>query len=295
MSTDTEHPTEALITRLAEDVAPSVVRIGRDHRGSGVIAGQDTIVTNSHHLRDRTTTVSFADGTTVDAEVRAADADGDLVVLDAATSERPHITWGDGDALALGRELFAVGTDPGIGPRVTVGRVSAVNREFSGPRGRRIAGAVEHTAPVRRGGSGGPVVDADGAVVGISTHRVRGGLYLARPVDERFRERVARLVEGDDVERPRLGVALAAPAVARRLRRSVGLPERDGLLVRDVEDDSPAAAAGLAEGDLIVGAGGSAISDVDGLFAALEDAGDRVVLDVVRGAEDVELTVELGG
>ncbi len=288
-------PTETTITQLADDVAPAVVRIGRDHRGSGVITDQDTIVTNSHHLRDRTTTVSFADGTTVDAEVRGADPDGDLVVLDAPTGDRPTITWGDGDDLPLGRRLFAVGTDPGVGPRVTVGRVSALNREFRGPRGRRIEGAVEHTAPVRRGGSGGPIVDAEGTVVGLSTHRVRGGLYLARPVDERFRERLGRLTAGADVERPRLGVALASPAVARRLRRSVGLPERDGLLVRQVEDDSPAAAAGMAEGDLIVAAGGTPIVDVDSLFTALEDAGEQIVLSVVRGTDEVELTVHLDG
>lgn len=283
------------IPRLADGVAGAVVRIGRDRRGSGVVIAADTVLTNAHHLRDRTTTVSFADGTTVDAEVRAADADGDLVVLDAATGDRPTITWGDGGALALGAEVFAVGTDPGIGPRVTNGRISAVNREFRGPRGRRIDGAVEHTAPVRRGGSGGPIVDVEGAVVGLSTHRVPGGLYLARPVDERFRERLGRLTEGADVERPRLGVALAPPVVARRLRRSVGLPERDGLLVRDVEDDSPAAAAGLAEGDLIVGAGGATTATVDDLFAALDGADSEVVLSVVRGADEIEVTVSLDG
>ncbi|MEM9606977.1 MAG: S1C family serine protease [Actinomycetota bacterium] len=291
-STDT---TAATIARLADEVAGAVVRIGRDRRGTGVIIDNDTVLTNSHHLRDQTTTVSFADGTTVDAEVRAADADGDLVVLDATTGDRPAVTWGEGADLGLGAEVFAVGTDPGVGPRVTNGRISALGREFRGPRGRRIDGAVEHTAPVRRGGSGGPIVDADGAVVGLSTHRVPGGLYLARPVDERFRERLGRLTAGDDVERPRLGVALAPPIVARKLRTSVGLPERDGLLVRQVDEGSPAEAAGLAEGDLIVAAGDAAITSVDELFRALEDADGSVDLTVIRGVDEVQISVDLAG
>lgn len=283
------------IAGLAESVAAAVVRIGRDRRGTGVIIDTDTVLTNSHHLRDRTTTVTFADGRTVDAEVRATDADGDLVVLDAPTDDRATVSWGAGDGLGLGTEVFAVGTDPGRGPRVTSGRISALGREFRGPRGRRIEGAVEHTAPVRRGGSGGPIVAADGAVVGLSTHRVPGGLYLARPVDQRFRERLARLTAGDDVERPRLGVALAPPAVARKLRKSVGLADRDGLLVRSVDDDSPAQAAGLTEGDLIVAAAGAPSTSVDELFAALDAAVGSVTLTVVRGVDETELTVDFGG
>jgi serine protease Do len=85
-------------------------------------------------------------------------------------------------------------------------------------------------------------------------------------------------------------VGLAPAHVARRLRRAVGLPERDGLLVREVEDESPAAKAGLAEGDLIVAAGERAIAGADDLFDALAGSGP-LELTIVRGADELKVTV----
>jgi serine protease Do len=93
----------------------------------------------------------------------------------------------------------------------------------------------------------------------------------------------------------RLGVALAPPRTARRMRRAVGLPERDGLLVRSVADDSPAALAGLERGDLIVSAAGRPLERIDVLYAALDSAapGDPLELGIVRGTEERAVTVEL--
>ena len=113
-----------------------------------------------------------------------------------------------------------------------------------------MAGAVEHTAPLMPGSSGGPVVDLDGRLLGINTNRLGNGFYLAIAADAALRDRVTALGRGESPTRRRLGVGLAPSHVARRLRRAVGLPERDGLLVREVEEDSPAAKAGIAEGDL---------------------------------------------
>ena len=99
-------------------------------------------------------------------------------------------------------------------------------------------------------------VDAAGTLVGLNTNRIGEGFYLALPADAALRARVDALGRGESPKRLRLGVAIAPSHVARRLRRSVGLPERDGVLVRGVEDDSLAAAAGIEAGDLIVSAGG---------------------------------------
>jgi S1-C subfamily serine protease len=90
-----------------------------------------------------------------------------------------------------------------------------------------------------------------------------------------------------EVYRPRLGIGIAPAHVARRLRRSVGLPERDGLLVREVEEESPAAKAGVREGDLLVSAGGKAIASADDLFDALGAAAATLSLGIVRGAEEL--------
>ena len=143
------------------------------------------------------------------------------------------------------------------------------------------------------GSSGGPIVDTEGRVLGINTIRLGGGFFGAIAADAAFQERVERLGRGEVSSRRRIGIGIAPPFVARRLRRAVGLPERDGLLVRDVEDDSPAAAAGVQEGDLIVGAGGRDVREVDDLFEAIASATDAPLsLTLVRGTEErsVEVT-----
>src|ERR1700729_3447684 len=122
----------------------------------------------------------------------------------------------------------------GIGQRwgVASGFVSGVERTFRGPRGRRISGSLEHTAPLLPGSSGGPVLDAGGQLLGINTNRLGEGFYLAIPADETLRSRARALGRGEFAERPQLGIAIAPGHVARRLRRAVGLPDVDGVLIR---------------------------------------------------------------
>ncbi len=171
--------------------------------------------------------------------------------------------------------------------------MSAIARAFRGPGGRRIEGSVEHTAPLAPGSSGGALLDAAGQLVGINTNRIGEGFYLALPADAALRGRVDALARGESPTRPRLGVAVAPSHVARRMRRSVGLPERDGILVRGVEDDSLAAAAGIQAGDLIVEAGGKPITDADDLHAALASLELPFEVKLVRGTD--ERTVRVGG
>jgi serine protease Do len=135
------------------------------------------------------------------------------------------------------------------------------------------------------GSSGSALVDMEGRLVGINTNRVGSGFYLAVPADEALRRRVEQLATGTATRRPRLGVAIAPAWVARRMRAAVGLPPLDGLLVREVEPESPAAAAGIAVGDLIVAVGGTAVRDADELVDALERAGETLSVDLVRGSE----------
>jgi serine protease Do len=274
-------------------IATSVVTIGRDRRGAGIVVADGRIVTNAHHLRDRTTQVTFADGRAVQAEVVAADVEGDLAVLAVDTSGATPIEWSEATPTA-GTVVFAAAL-ASHGLRVTFGGVSGVRAEFRGPRGRRIGGSLENTAPLARGSSGGPLLDAVGALVGINTHRLGDGFYLALPADADVHRRVDELAAGRHPRRRRLGVAVVPTPVARRLRRAVGLPERDGLLVRGVEDGSPAAAAGVRDGDLIVIAGGVPVSEADDLWAVLDglapEGSVSVELGLVRGAEELAVTV----
>ncbi len=277
---------------IAERIGPSVVGIGNRWRGgSGVVIGPDRVLTNAHNLHGEELTVTFADGRTAAAKAMGVDVDGDLAVLQVPTEGAPALAVSTREAPAIGAPVVALGNPNGHGPRVTFGFVSGTGRSFRGPRGRRVSGAVEHTAPLMPGSSGGPIVDLDGELLGINTNRLGSGFYLAIAADEALSERVTALGRGEVPQRRRLGVGLAPADVARRLRRAVGLPERDGLLVREVEDDSPAARAGIAEGDLLVSVDGKAIADPDDLAEALAGSGP-LELGIVRGVEELSVRVE---
>ena len=278
------------IKAIADKAGPSVVGIGNRWRGgSGIVLEDGLVLTNAHNLHGDEVSVTFADGREAEAEVRGVDADGDIAVLAVDTGSAPALAWTDG-AAAAGDAVVALGNGGGRGARATFGFVSGIDRSFRGPRGRRVRGAIEHTAPLLPGSSGGPVVDASGALLGINTNRLGGGFYQAIAADASLRERVTALGRGETPSRRRLGVGLVPSRVASHLRRAVGLPDRDGLLVREVEDDSPAAIGGIAEGDLLVAVGGAAISSADDLYDALAGEGPLEIT-LVRGAEERTVTV----
>ncbi len=287
---------EASIQEAADRFGPAVVGLGRGWGvGSGFVIAPGQVLTNAHNLRHDEVTVSFADGHHETGRVAGSDPDFDIAVLDLDTAEVEPVQWPAQDVNpAIGRAVLALGNPGGRGLRVTSGFVSSTARSFRGPRGRRIAGAIEHTAPLPRGSSGGPLFDAGGRLLGINAVRVDGGLILAIPGDAGLRERVESLGRGEAPQRVRLGVAIAPPRVARRLRRAVGLPEREGVLVRAVEDASPAQRARIERGDLIVAARGLPLERVDVLYEALDAArGDgRLELTVVRGTEERNVVVE---
>ena len=285
---------QASIARLAEDAGPSVAGIGqRWGIGSGIVLGEGRVLTNAHNVRGSQATVTFADGRTAEGTVAGHDIDGDLAVIEADTGQAAALPWATA-APAIGTPVFALSNPGGRGLRVTFGTVSGIDRTFRGPRGLRITGSLEHTAPLLPGSSGGPVLDAQGQLLGINTNRLGEGFYLAIPADEALRSRVDALARGESVRAPQLGIAITPGHVARRLRRAVGLPDTEGLLIRGVAEDSPAARAGLASGDLIVAAAGQPVRTVDDLSGALQTAGEAIELSVLRGTDERSIQVAFG-
>ena len=281
------------VSSVAEKVGASAVRVGGGWRGgSGVVIGAGAVLTNAHNVRSEELTVTFADGRQAAGKLAGIDVDGDLAVVSVETGSSPEIEWSAATA-HIGTPVFAV-TLNGSGPRVTLGFVSSVARAFRGPRGRRISGSLEHTAPLVPGSSGSALVDADGKLVGLNTNRLGGGFYLALPADETLRSRVAALQRGESLERPRLGIAIAPSWVARKMRRAVGLPDHEGVLVREVEAEGPADRAGVAEGDLIVEAAGKQIREPDDVYDALGSVGSgkSMTLRIVRGAEERSVEIQ---
>jgi len=283
------------VTDAAEQVGPAVVGLGRGWgRGSGVVVADGQVLTVAHVLRGDEVAVTFADGRTAEGRVAGSDPDLDVAVIAVDTGDTKPIAWEPGETPPAGAPVLALANPGGRGLRTTFGLVSATGRGFRGPRGRRVAGSIEHTAPLPRGSSGGPLVDAGGNLLGLNAVRREGGLILAVPADPAVHARAAALARGEAAGRPRLGVALASPRHARRLRTAVGLPERDGLLVRGVVKDSPAERAGLARGDLIVRAGDREPATIDDLFDALDAAaGGTLALGIVRGSDERTVDVAL--
>ena len=283
---------ESAVQEAAERTGSAVVGLGRGWGvGSGVVIADGRVLTNAHNLRHGhdEVTITFADGRRVSGRIAGTDSDLDIAVIGVDTAGIAPVEWEPtGAEPQIGRAVLALANPGGRGLRVTPGFVSSTARSFRGPRGRRIAGAIEHTAPLPRGSSGGPLVDPAGRLLGINSVRVDGGLILAVPADATLKERVEGLGRGETPRRVRLGVAVAPPRVARRLRRAVGLPERDGVLVRAVEQGSAAERAGLERGDLIVAVGGDAIDGVDALYEALDAARTTggLELTIVRGTDE---------
>jgi serine protease Do len=253
------------------------------------VIDQGRVLTCAHAVRRDDATVTFSDGRNETGRAAAVDEDLDLAVIEVDTRDVEPLRWNEetGGATA-GRFVLALSNPGGRGLRVSPGFVLSAARSFRGRRGRRVAGAIEHSAPLPRGSSGGPLIDRDGRLLGINAVRVDGGLILAIPADAATRSRVDALGRGERPKSVRLGVAVAPPRVARRLRRAVGLPERDGILVRAVEDESPAANAGLERGDLLVAADGAALDRIDALYEALDRAREagKLELGVLRGNDE---------
>jgi serine protease Do len=259
-----------------------------------VVIDGNRAITLARNLRADELTVT-AGGREGRARVLGTDSEVDLAVLELDLTPTPKpLDWGSDDELPIGTAVLALADPGGRGLRVTAGHVSTAPRRVRGPRGRLLEGIVEHTAPLPRGSGGGPLVDLEGRLLGLNSVRLDGGLILALPA-ALIRARLEGVAAGQPPATPRLGVAIVPPRVARRLRGAVGLPLRDGLLVRAVESGSPAERAGISRGDLIVSAAGQPVASVDDLYGALDVAGTGdLELLVVRGTEEHVLAVSLG-
>jgi len=281
------------IGQVAATIGGSVVGLGGHWgMGSGLVIEEGVVLTNAHNVSGPTARVVFDDGRIEEAATIGVEVDRDLALLGVDTRQLTPLRW-EPETLGveIGKPVIGLANPGGRGLRATIGFVSAGERSFRGPRGRRITGGFEHTALAPAGSSGGPVVDPDGSLVGINTRRLGRGFYLAQTADTGLRDLISSLRRGDQPQPRRLGIGLAPAEVARRLRRSMGLDDVPGLLVRLVEGGSPAEASGVREGDVLVTADGVPIGDVDDLHQILASAGDSVDIGLVRVNEHLMVTI----
>jgi len=258
---------------------------------SGIVWSADGLIVTSHHVleRDDGLRVGLASGEVVSATLVGRDPTTDVALLraDASGLVAPALT--EPDSLKVGHLVLALGR-PGKSVRATLGIVSALGDSWRTPMGGRLDRYLQTDVVMYPGFSGGPLVDADGAVIGVNTTALLRGVNLTIPVPT-VRTSVESLLAHGKVRRGYLGVG-SQPA---RLPESVAqsLDQGTGLLVVSVEVGSPAESAGIFLGDTIVSVNGQAVRDLDDLLALLpgEQVGKTVPVRILRGGQAQELKV----
>ncbi|MBI5067179.1 MAG: trypsin-like peptidase domain-containing protein [Deltaproteobacteria bacterium] len=272
------------LSRLVAGAAPSVVGVELARgQGSGLALAPDGyVLTNAHVARARgPVRLRLAGGEVVEAERVGADARTDLAVLRARRGDLPPLPLDEARQLAVGEIVVAIGNPLGFERSVSLGLVSALHRNLP-TRDGLIDGLIQTDAAVNPGNSGGPLLDAEGRVVGVTTAMLPWAHGMAFAIPARTAGWVAAVLMRDgEVHRPFLGIQVRAeelpPEVARRARQP------RGLRVVGVEAGSAAAAAGLAAGDLLLRAEGAAVAALDDLSRALVLTPREVALGVWRG------------
>lgn len=297
-------PGESLVSVIAAQVMPSVVRIdatsggARGSIGSGVIYREDGhIITNAHVVEGRSNfRVTLPDGTELDAVLVGADASSDLAVLKVDRTDLPAIPLAP-ELPDVGETAVAIGSPFGLDGSVTAGVVSAVNRQITLGSG-VLVDAIQTDAAINSGNSGGALVNGRGELIGINTAIFTqsgdsAGIGFAVPVST-VRNVVDQLIDTGTVKQAFLGIR--GQTIDPEVARVYNLGTEEGVVVVEVTPGAPAAEAGLVQGDLIVGIDGEAISTMAELLAALQrsEPGQTVTLDVLRNETTIQLEVTLG-
>ena len=267
-------------------------------QGSGFFISEDGyLVTNNHVVENGDEfTVVMDDGTTYDAELVGRDARTDLAVLKVDEDrEFTYVEFANADDIRVGDWTVAVGSPFGLGSTVTAGIVSALGRNIgAGP----YDDFIQVDAAVNRGNSGGPSFDLSGKVIGVNTaiYSPSGGsvgIGFAVPADL-AQEVVEDLIDDGTVQRGYLGVRIQP--VTDEIAESLELDSARGALVSDLEDDTPAAIAGVEAGDVIREVNGRAVRDPRSLSRRIAsiDPDETVELTIVRGGEEITVPVTLG-
>jgi S1-C subfamily serine protease len=270
------------VTSAVARAAPAVVHLrvesarrGRaDREGSGsgfIIAPDGYLLTNSHVAGGaRAVEVTLSDGRTASATPVGDDPDSDLAVLKVAASDLAWCRLGDSRKLRVGQIAIAIGSPYGYRHTVTAGIISALGRSMRARTGRLLDNVLQTDAALNPGNSGGPLVDSRGEVIGVNTAVIVAAQGICFAIAAAVAERVAvALIREGHVRRAWLGVDGETVELPRRVVRYFALPSSSGVRVNGVEPESPAAVAGIKQGDVILAVDDASIADVDDLQRAL--------------------------
>jgi S1-C subfamily serine protease len=294
-----------IVSTVAERVLPSVasLRVRRSDSsrdggaGSGVVITHDGYLVTSAHVvaQARTASASFIDGSEYELDLVGADPLSDLAVARARAATLDPIHIGDADTLRVGQLVVAIGNPLGFSGSVTSGVVSGLGRSLATADGnghrRFVEDVIQTDAALNPGNSGGALADWQARLIGVNTAVAGIDLGLAVPINGTTQAILSALMRNGRVRRAFLGIAggtrALPPAMVQRLGRKAGVE------VQEVVSGSPAAAAGLQGGDLIVTVGEAAVAKAGDLQRLMVEAriGSRLPLTVLRG--DQLVTVDL--
>jgi S1-C subfamily serine protease len=254
---------------------------------SGVIVTPDGYVVTNSHVVDGADVINvrLADGTSFPALLVGKDPATDLALLRVPGAQLPIARLGDSSRLRVGQLAIAIGNPFGFQNTVTSGVVSALGRSIRSMSGRLIENVIQTDAPLNPGNSGGPLVDSRGLVIGINTAIIQHaqGICFAVPVNT-MRWVVTALLREGKITRGFLGIAGQTVPLPVKVVRFFNLKQDSGVYVVGVSPGSPAASAGLMEGDVVLGLEGTATGGVDDIhrFLTRDVIGKRLGLRVLR-------------
>jgi S1-C subfamily serine protease len=296
------------VVAAVDHVGPSVVHVDvrgnserprdEEQRGSGsgfVFSPDGLILTNSHVVSAaRSIQVSFADGSSAQADLVGDDPDTDLALLRMGGNHLASAVLGSSRRLRVGQLVIAIGNPYGYQQTVTAGVVSALGRSLRASTGRLIDDVIQTDAALNPGNSGGPLVDSRGEVIGVNTAIIpmAQGICFATAIDS-AKWVVSELLQHGRVRRAYLGLAGATTSLSRRVVRFFNLAGESGLRVESVEPQGPARLAGIESGDVILGIGGQAVAGIDDLQKLLDETriGKRTAVTLIRRTQKLELAV----
>lgn len=283
------------VTSVVDAVGPAVLRVETHGRagkpsgsGSGVAITPDGLVlTNAHVVEGaRTVRLMDAEGRFMEARMLGVDADTDLALLRAGAARNlPHAALGDSKMLRRGQLVVAIGNPLGFESTVTAGVISALGRSLRARNGRLIEDVIQTDAALNPGNSGGPLVSSRGEVIGINTAVVRGAQGICFAVAVNTAQFVlSELIQHGRVRRGYIGVSGQTAAVPRRHALNAGIDNASGAMISALEQNGPAAQAGLMSLDTIVRVDGHSVTGVDDLIRLLnhERIGSDLDIEVLR-------------
>jgi S1-C subfamily serine protease len=274
------------VVGAVERVGPAVVRIedtphrdstrasGAARAGSGFVFTPDgLVITNSHVVGGSASVrVTLPDGRSMRGDVIGDDPDTDLAVLKIDGEALPSANLGDSNAIRVGQIAIAIGNPYGFDYSVTTGVVSALGRSLRARSGRLMDDIIQTDAALNPGNSGGPLVTSAGEVIGVNTAMIQMAQGLCFAIGSNtVRFVVSRLIRDGRIRRGYLGVAGRQAPISRSLARHHQLAMTSAVRVESVEPHSPAAAAGLLPGDLIIAFGDRPVTSIDDLHRALTE------------------------